>query len=106
MDTHMDTRIHVVFPIHILQFSIGDNIVSSKDWSRFMTWDGHEGELIVSGKLWIVDWAMPKVMEGEVPELWLYDGLITLKLEGTLEGSDRFSLILTLMVQIFFILKT
>ena len=106
MDTHMDTKIAIVFPFYFSEIIVDDNIVPSKDWSRFMTWDGHEGELIVSGKLWIVDWAMPKVMEGEVPELWLYDGLITLKLEGTLEGSDRFSLILTLMVQIFFILKT
>ena len=106
MDTYMDTKIFIVFPLYILQFIIGDDIVSTKGWSRFMTGDGHDGEMIVSGKLRIVDWAMPKIMEDEVSKIWLYDCLKTLKLEGTLEGSDRFSLILTLMVQIFSILKT
>ena len=71
----MDTNFFIVHLLPILQFSIGDNIVSSKDWSRFMTGDGHEGEMIVSGKLRIVDWAMPKIMEGEVSKLWLYDCL-------------------------------
>ena len=66
MDTYMDTKIFIFFPLHFLQFIIGDNIVSSKDWSRFMTWDGHDGKMIVSGKPQIIDRAMPKVMEGEV----------------------------------------
>ena len=34
-----------------------------------MTGDGHEGEMIVSGKLWIVDCAMSKIMEGEFSKL-------------------------------------
>ena len=66
MDTYMDTKIFIVFPLHILQFIIGDNIVSSKDRGGFMTWDGHDGEMIVSGKPQIVDRAVPKIMEGEV----------------------------------------
>jgi len=70
MDTYMDTKILIVYPLHILQFIIGDNIVSSKDWSRFMTWDGHDGEMIVSGKPQIIDRTIPKIMDGEVSKLW------------------------------------
>ena len=70
MDTYMDTKIFIVFPLHILQFIVADHIVSSKDWSRFMTWDGHDGEMIVSGKSQIVDRTMPKIMEGQVSKLW------------------------------------
>ena len=58
MDTHMDTKIAMVFPSFSSEIIVNDNSVSTKDWSRFMTGDGHEGEMIVLGKLRIVDWAM------------------------------------------------
>ena len=106
MGTSMDTKIAIIFPFYFSEIIVDDKIVSSRDWGRFMTGDGHDGEMIVSGKLRIVDWAMPKIMEGEFSKLWRFDCIITLKLEGTCEGFDRFSLILTLMVQIIFILKT
>ena len=66
MDTYMDTKIFIVFPLHILKFIIADNVVSSKNRSGFMTRDGHDGEMIVPGKSQIVDRTMPQVMEGEV----------------------------------------
>ena len=58
MDTYMDTKIGIVFPFYFSEIIVDDNIVSTKGWSRFMTGDGHEGEMIVLGKLRIVDWAM------------------------------------------------
>ena len=51
----MDTNFFIAHPIPILQFNMGDDILLWKDWSRFMTGDGHEGEMIVSGKLQILD---------------------------------------------------
>ena len=39
MDTYMDTKIFIVFPLHILQFIIGDDIVSSEDRGRLVTGD-------------------------------------------------------------------
>ena len=39
MDTYMDTKIFIVFPLYILQFIIGDDIVSSEDRSRLVTGD-------------------------------------------------------------------
>ena len=51
MDTHMDTKIAIVFPFYFSEIIVDDNIVSTKGWSRFMTGDGHKGEMIVSGKI-------------------------------------------------------
>jgi len=39
MDTCMDTKIFIVFPLHILQLIIGDDIVSSEDRGRLVTGD-------------------------------------------------------------------
>ena len=66
METYMDTKIWVVFPLHILKFIIGNDILSSKDRCSFMTGDGHDAEMIVSGKPQIVDRTVSQVMEGEV----------------------------------------
>ena len=55
MDTYMDTKIAIVFPFYFSEIIVDDKIESTKDWSRFMTGDGHEVEMIVSGKLRVVD---------------------------------------------------
>ena len=63
MDTYMDTKIAIVFPFYFSEIIVDDNIVSTKGLSRFMTGDGHEGEMIVSGKIQILDWAMIQIMQ-------------------------------------------
>ena len=66
MDTYMDTKIFIVFPLHILQFIIGDDIVSSEDRGRLVTGDWHDGEMVISSEPKIVNRAVTKVVKSEI----------------------------------------
>ena len=91
MDTYMDTKIFIVFPLHILQFIIGDDIVSSEDRGRLVTGDWHDGEMVISSEPEIVNRAVTKIVKSEISQSRFRYGFIPLALIVSWEGSDGFT---------------
>ena len=81
----------IVFPPHILQFIIGDDIVSSEDRGRLVTGDWHDGEMVISSEPEIVNCAVTKIVKSEISQSRFRYGFIPLAFIVSWEGSDGFT---------------